>query len=370
MQPMVPVVSATGKPLMPTTHRRANRLIARGRALRRFDRGLFYIKLIDRTDGYTQPVAIGIDPGSKREAFVVQSNTHTLLNVQTEAVTWVSRVVERRSVARRLRRGRKTPHRPCRLNRLAGKKRLPPSTRARWGLKVRIVRWLARYYPVTAIVIEDIKATTRPSQRRWNKSFSPLEVGKAWCYGELEKIAPVRKMPGYVTKTLREKVGLHKSGAKLSERWDAHCVDAFVLANTAAEGPREPTSTQMLLIVPLQLHRRQLHRFNLGTGGRPKPYGGTVSLGLKRGSWVRHTRHGLVFVGGTSNGRISLHSLETGKRLTQQARVEDCRLLCTASWRIRSGLKPGSGLSPIGGAPPTAAIAKRCGFPRLKARTS
>ena len=88
MQPMVPVVSATGKPLMPTTHRRANRLLARGRALRRFDRGLFYIKLLDRADGYTQPVALGIDPGSKREAFVVQSPQHTLLNIQAEAVTW------------------------------------------------------------------------------------------------------------------------------------------------------------------------------------------------------------------------------------------------------------------------------------------
>ena len=127
MQPMVPVVSAIGKPLMPTTHRRANRLIARGRALRRFDRGLFYIKLVDRTDGYTQPVAIGIDPGSKREAFVVQSRAHTLLNVQTEAVAWVSQAVAQRRRARRLRRGRKTPHRRCRRNRLASKTRLPPS---------------------------------------------------------------------------------------------------------------------------------------------------------------------------------------------------------------------------------------------------
>jgi hypothetical protein len=358
---MVPVVSATGKPLMPTTHRRANRLIAKGRALQRFDRGLFYIKLLDRTDGYTQPVTLGIDPGSKREAFVVQSPRHTLLNIQAEAVTWVAAAVKRRAVARRLRRSRKTPHRACRPNRRAGKKRLPPSTRARWGLKVRIAQWLARYYPLRTIVIEGIKAATRAGQRRWNKSFSPLEVGKAWCYGELEKIAPVRKVPGYVTKTLREEAGLHKSGAKLSERWDAHCVDAFVLANSAAEGPREPTSRQMLLIVPLQLHRRQLHRFNLGIGGQPKPYGGTLSLGLKRGSWVRHTRHGLVFVGGTSHGRISLHSMATGKRLTQQARVEDCRLLCTASWRIRSGLKPAK----AAGAPPTA---KARGLPPLKGR--
>ena len=271
MQPMVPVVGATGTPLMPTTHRRANRLIARGRALRRFDRGLFYIQLVDRTDGYTQPVAMGIDPGSKREAFVVQSRAHTLLNVQTEAVTWVSQAVARRRRARR--------------------------------------------------------------------------------YSELEQVAPVHTVPGYVTKTLRDAARLHKSGAKVSDRWDAHCVDAFVLANSAGGGAGQPTSTQMLYVVPLQFHRRQLHRFNRGKGGLPKPYGGTRSLGLKRGSWVTHPRYGLVFVGGTLNGRISLHSMETGKRLTQHARVEECRMLCTASWRIRSGLKPGSGLHSIADAP-------------------
>jgi len=139
------VVSATGKPLMPTTHRRANRLIAKGRALRRFDRGLFYIKLLDRRDGYSEPVALGIDPGSKSGAFVVRSPQHTLHSIQVEAVTWVAAAVKRRAVARRLRRSRKTPHRACRPNRRAGERRLPPSTRARWGLKVRNAQWLARY---------------------------------------------------------------------------------------------------------------------------------------------------------------------------------------------------------------------------------
>jgi hypothetical protein len=362
MQPMVPVVSVTGKPLLPTTHKRANRLIARGRALRRFDRGLFYIKMLDRTDSYTQPVALGIDPGSKKEAFVVQSAAHTLLNIQTDTVTWVSRAVERRRGARRLRRGRKCPRRVRRPNRLANKKRLPPSTRARWGLKVRLATWLARYYPISAIVIEDIKATTKPGKRRWNRSFSVLEVGKAWCYGELEKIAPLHKVPGYVSKALREEAGLRKSGAKLSDRWDAHCVDAFVLAHSTVGGATHPTSTQMLLMVPLQFYRRQLHRFNRGKGARPVPYGGSLSLGLKRGSWVQHARYGPAFVGGTSNGRISLHAMETGKRLTQKARVEDCRFLCRASWRLRTGLKPAK----AGGAPPRA---EAPGLPRLRARS-
>jgi hypothetical protein len=304
---------------------------------------------------------LGIDPGSKREALVVQSSAHTLLNVQANAVTWVSGAIERRRAARRLRRGRKCPRRACRSNRPAGKRRLPPSTRARWGLKVRLAAWLARYYPLSTIVIEDIKATTKPGKRRWNHSFSPLEVGKAWGYGELGKIAPVQTMPGYTTKALREQAGLRKSGAKLSDRWDAHCVDAFVLANSVAHGPRHPSTTQMLLLVPLQFHRRQLHRFNRGNGGKPKPYGSTISRGLKRGSWVHHQRYGLTFVGGTLDGRLSLHDMQTGKRVTQRATVEDCTILCTASWRVRhaSGLKPPKG----SGAPPTA-IAR--GFPRLK----
>ena len=322
---------------MPCHAARARQLIRKGRAVKKHDRGIVYLVLIDRANGETQPVVLGIDPGSKREAFVVQSRNHTLLSIQADAVTWVKAAVKRRNVARRLRRGRKCPRRPCRPNRLAGKKRLPPSTRARWGLKVRIACWLARYYPLSAVVIEDIKATTRKGQKRWNTSFSPLEVGKRWCYGELTKIAPLKAIPGYDTKQWREDAGLSKARAKLSDCWDAHCVDAFVLANALTHGPAHPTSTSMLLLVPLQFHRRQLHRFNRGKGNRPHPYGGTTSLGLKRGSWVRHPRYGLCYVGGTMGLRISLHSMETGKRLTQAARPGDCQVYCIASWRVRAG---------------------------------
>ena len=47
----VPVVSKTGKALMPTSNWRADELIANGRALRRFKAGIFYIQLKDRENG-------------------------------------------------------------------------------------------------------------------------------------------------------------------------------------------------------------------------------------------------------------------------------------------------------------------------------
>ena len=85
----VPVLSSTGARLMPCHAARARALVRRGRALRRFDRGLFYIQLLDRKTGSVQPIAVGIDPGSKKEAITVKSESHTYLNLQADAVTWV-----------------------------------------------------------------------------------------------------------------------------------------------------------------------------------------------------------------------------------------------------------------------------------------
>ncbi len=199
MQEFVPVVSATGKRLMPTTHRRANKLIVKKRALRRFDRGLFYIQPVDRQDGYTQPTAIGIDPRSHKEAFTVKSATHTYLNIQADAVTWTKEHIATRRQMRRTRRYRKTPYRQYRPNRRKNKKFLPPSTWARWNWKLRLSHWLVRYYPITAFAVEDIAAITKRGKKLWNLHFTPLEVGKHRFYAELAEIAPVYTYKGYET---------------------------------------------------------------------------------------------------------------------------------------------------------------------------
>ena len=331
----LPVLSSTGERLMPCHAARARQLIRQGKAVKRHDRGIVYLVLTQRETGETQPVAVGVDPGSKKEAYTVQSEQHTFLNVQADAVTWVTDHVETRRNMRRVRRYRKTPYRKCRSNRLQGHKRIPPSTRARWGWKLRICRWLARYYPISTIVVEDIAAITQAGKRKWNVAFSPLQVGKQWAYQELEQIAIVQPVPAHYTKALRDQAGLKKSKNKLSDSWDAHCVDSFVLASYAVGGPSRPEHTHILYLVPLRFHRRQLHRLQPEKGGIRKPYGGTISMGLKRGSWVRHPKYEICYLGGTTNGRLSLHDMHTGKRVTQHAKPRDCQVLCTASWRVR-----------------------------------
>jgi hypothetical protein len=198
-----------------------------------------------------------------------------------------------------------------------------------------VCRWLARVYPIARFVVEDIQAGTRPGARGWNGTFSPLEVGKQWFYAQLVKIGRIETRAGYETAEMRDWLGLNKHPNKTSEKFEAHCVDSWVLARSWTGGHEAPDNREILFVTPLRFHRRQLHRLEPAKGGVRSPYGGTRSLGFKRGSLVKHPKWGLAYVGGTSGDRISLHSVRTGSRLCQNARPADCKLLCFNSIRFR-----------------------------------
>ena len=331
----VPVVDQEHRPLMPTTPSRARRWIRSGKATQFWKGGGFCVRLNREPSARErQPIAMGVDPGSKREGIVVASAVHTYLNIQAEARTGVKEAEKDSTRMRRTRRGRKTPCRKSRQNRKSSQKKLPPSTRARWHWKLRLATLLCQLFPVDAFVVEDIKARTT-GKKRWDQSFSPLEVGKAWFYEELGKLAAVQIKQGYATKDLREQLGLKKTGKKLAEVWEAHCIDALILAHSAVGGRETPDNRRLVCIAPLNWHHRQLHRFEPEKKDRRKPYGGTLSQGIKRGTLVRHPRWGKAYVGGTMDGHLSLHDLQTGKRLTQSAKVTDCQPIKLLRWKTR-----------------------------------
>jgi hypothetical protein len=329
----VPVVNQQQEPLMPTTPSRAKRWIKSGKATPFFKKGIFCVRLnVEPSNQETQEIAVGIDPGSKKEGFTVKSLAHTYLNIQTDAVTWVKDAVEIRRNMRKARRSRNTP---CRINRQNRKRGgLSPSTKARWQWKLRICNQLKRIFPIEVFVVEDIKAKTFKNKIKWNTSFSPLEVGKNWFYTELEKLGKVELKQGYETKELRDLLGLQKIKEKTAEVFEAHCVDSWVLASSWVGG-KVPDNKQLLLVTSLRLHRRQLHKLQPEKDGIRKLYGSTRSLGFKRGSLVKHPRYGITYVGGNSKNRISLHSLETGIRLCRTAKIEDCKFLTYNTERMR-----------------------------------
>jgi hypothetical protein len=335
----VPVVDARGIPLMPCTPAKARALLKAGIARpRRNKLGLFYLRLTYAQEPSNQRLVVGIDPGSSFEGFSVVGTTDTVCNLMSEAPTHVKQAVQTRRSMRRARRFRLW-RRPCRFhNRLAGKHWLPPSTRSRWEAKARIVRQLAQILPLTDAAVEDVQAVThRGKGQQWNATFSPVQVGKEHLSQLLKAQGlTVHLYRGVVTKQLRDHFGLTKTHDKAQQTFSSHAVDAWILA-AATSGATAPTCTRVWYVVPIQFHRRQLHRLQADRGGIRKPYGGTRSLGFKPGTLVRHPRYGLCTVGGydREKHRLSLHAYRTNNRLTQGAKPADCRRLAAVAFRTR-----------------------------------
>ena len=331
----VPVVDISGNPLMPCASARARLLLKTGKAIaKRSKLGIFYLQLKCVVNMANQLLVLGVDSGSCFEGFSVVGRKDTVLNIMSEATTWVKRAVEQRRIMRKTRRYRKTRQRECRFNnRLTNQKRLPPSTKARWDTKLRIISQLEKILPIQIIVIEEIVAPTRKNKKQWNEMFSPLEIGKRYFYGRINR--KLITVYGFGTKKLRECFGLKKLRSKNEPVFGSHCVDAWVLAASETRAER-PTTRSLYYVVPLRFYKRQLHMLQPGKDGKRKRFGGTISLDhLKRGTLVKHLTHGLCFVGGFSNARLSLHSVKTGKRLTHNAKKEDCKFLTRVAFRTR-----------------------------------
>lgn len=327
---------------MPCTPAKARHLLKAGTAKpKRNKLGLFSLQLTYEQKPDNQRLVVGIDPGSKFEGYSIVGSKDTVLNLMAEAPDHVKDAVEDRRTVRRARRYRLW-RRPKRFdNRLGRKQRIPPSTRSRWEAKARIVRHLKTIMPLTDVVVEDVQAVLRKGKGgKWNQAFSPVQVGKEHLYRLLRTMGLVVHLhEGWQTKELREKYGLKKTKSKSKQSFESHAVDAWVLA-ASISGASTPSCTRLWYVVGARLHRRQIFRFQASKGGVYKPYGGTRSLGLKRGTLVSHNKYGICTVGGFDRKKktISLHEFRTNKRLTQGAKVKDCRVLtwmAFRSWLVR-----------------------------------
>ena len=345
----IPVLDKNLKPLMPTVPARARLLLSRGKAKAyRNKLGIFCIILKEEIEPDNQQIALGIDPGSHYEGYSVVGTQDTILNGMAETPRHVKDAVEQRRAMRRTRRGRNLRRRPARFNnRLRNKKTLPPSTYARWNAKLRILKQLAKIIPISDVVVEDVAAVSKKGQKKWNSNFSPIEQGKEWFYDQIQKLnLNIHVIEGFDTMRLRETFGLTKTKQKSKRSFNSHAVDAWVMAADVT-GAEQPTERGLFYWIPIRLNRRQLHMLQPSKGGVRRAQGGTRSHGLKRGTLVDHIKYGLAYIGGMQRKieRVSLHSIETGKRLTKSAKIPDLRTLTTISWRAQFLPATSSGVS-------------------------
>ena len=340
----VPVLSSIGKPLMPCHPARARELVRKGKATKRYLKGIFCIQLTEREDGYIQPIAIGVDPGSKMNGYCVKSGDHTYINIQQPAKNGkaVKDAVETRANARGARRSRNTPCRQPRFNNRSRKDFIPPSTRARWQHIWNTVKLLSRLYPITHTAVEDIFTELKKGQKRRNSNFSPIMAGKNWLYNRImDEGYELKKLRGRTTAKLRRDAGVYKDPRKLDFNFHTHAVDAWVLANSIVGGHLYPDYIGLTKIKRYECSRRQLHRFNPDKGGVRRRYGGTIlPHGLRKGTLVKYTPkkatdgYLTLVTGYSEKSGYSLNYIDDAKRYTHNGKLEYMQILHQTKWLI------------------------------------
>ncbi len=345
----IPVVSTDNIPLMPTTPAKARKLIASGKALKRWsDCGQFYIQLTLETGRTVQDVGVGVDPGKRYSGIGVQSAKVTLY---TAHLVLPFKTIRDRMDARRLmrrgRRGRRInrkaafsgrAHRQKRFsNRRLGK--LAPSIRANRQLELRIVTELAKIYPLKAIrweyVQADVDLTSGRKKATSGKGFSPVMVGQNWMLAQLEQVAPTSTIQGFQTANTRKRLGLEKSKSDKSRQcFETHAVDGVAIAAShfteyrqyhsygedGADWVGEVTVTKAPFFVVARppCSRRQLHLMVPAQGGLRRKYGGsTTRHGVRKGDLVFSPK-GIGYVSGDTERQVSV-SNANWKRLGQIA---------------------------------------------------
>ncbi len=353
----VPVLSPSGKPLMPTKPSRARRWLKEGKAkIHDNDLGLFCVQLLAQPSGaQTQPIAVGLDPGKRYSGIGVQSSKATLWTAHLVLpFKTITERMELRRIMRRARRGRRINrklsysqrvHRQKRFsNRRQGK--LPPSIRANKQLELRVIQDLFCLYPISVIHFENIMAdvdlTSGRKGAKSGKGFSPAMVGQKHMINWLGELAPVNLHQGWQpdgngTSQIREWLGLEKDKTNKANQTPAtHAVDGISLAALAFMQWREwhsnigkhgdwvgyvaITCAPFTVIRRPPICRRQLHLCVPSKGGKRRKYGGTLTRhGFRKGDLVKATKANKTYIGwcsGDTKTKVSVSDINW-KRLGQ-----------------------------------------------------
>jgi hypothetical protein len=176
------VLSQEGKPLMPTTPRRARVWLEAKRA-RVVRREPFTIRLRFATREHMQPARVGVDTGSKEVGIAAIANGEVVFQAEVLLRDDISEKMTQRRRFRRNRRARKTRYRQARAaNRGRPAGWLPPSLHSKAQATVKAVRFIASFLPVGQVTVEVGRFDT---QRIQNPDIAHLEYQQGELQGYL-----------------------------------------------------------------------------------------------------------------------------------------------------------------------------------------
>lgn len=187
------VINKNGRPLMPTTPRKARKLIESGRA-KIYARRPFTIQLLYGCRGYTQPVTLGIDSGYQTVGYSAVTEKEELIGGEFNLLEGMSERITERQKYRRTRRNRLRHRKPRFDNRKRKEGWLAPSIQHKFDSHIKLVERIKSRLPVANVVIETAKFDI---QKIKNPEIQNLQYQQGEQYGWKNVSSYVRHRGGY-----------------------------------------------------------------------------------------------------------------------------------------------------------------------------
>jgi hypothetical protein len=350
------VINKHGRPLMPTTPRKARLLLKRGKA-KIFGRDPFTIQLVYGSSGYTQPVDLGIDAGYGNIGLSAVNEKEELIGGELEMLKGVSERITEKRKYRRTRRNRLRYRKPRFSNRKREERWLAPSIQHKLDTHHRLIEKICRILPVKSVTIEVAAFDIQ-------KINNPTIEGEQYQYGEQ-----------YGFDNLREYI-LHRDGHKCQNPNCKNKADNPILQvhhlGFWKSPPDRTDRPANLITLCTKCHTSKNHqkkgflfgweprlksfkgetfmtmvRWRLTEEGRYDATWGYITKGKRRELEIEKTQHNDAFViaGGTTQPRVVkpliLEQIRRNKRSLEQfydAKYRDLR-----DGEIRSGSELSSG---------------------------
>lgn len=151
---LVYVINNQGRPLMPCKPQQARKLL-KGKKAKIINHEPFTIQLSYGSSGYTQPVTLGVDTGSKMIGLSAVANNKEVYASETELRNDIVKLLAGRKESRKFRRSRKTRYRKPRFdNRTRPDKWLAPSIRHKINTHLFVVERVYKILPVSSLIVE------------------------------------------------------------------------------------------------------------------------------------------------------------------------------------------------------------------------
>lgn len=151
---VVYVLNMRGEPLMPTTPRKARKLLEKGEA-HVVKRTPFVIQMNKATGETKQEVILGVDTGYKTVGLSATSRNKELYSDEVTLRNDIVKLLSDRRMFRKNKRNRKHWYRPARfLNRKNRLGKLPSSIQHKLDSHIKLVQQASKFLPISNVIIE------------------------------------------------------------------------------------------------------------------------------------------------------------------------------------------------------------------------